>query len=149
MTPALRRAIASDAEAVAALTREAYAKWIAVIGRAPKPMTADYDVAIRKHRIDVLDEDGGLVALIETIRETDHLLIENVEVSPSRQGKGYGRLLMAHAETLVKSLGQTEIRLYTNKLFAENIAFYRKLGYRVYLEEPYKGGTITHMRKRI
>jgi ribosomal protein S18 acetylase RimI-like enzyme len=147
--PALRRAVASDAEAVAALTREAYTKWIAVIGRAPKPMTADYEVAIRDHRIDVLEQEGTLLALIETIQEPDHLLIENLAVAPAQQGRGHARRLMAHAETLTKELGLREIRLYTNRLFAENVAFYRELGYRVYLEEPYKGGWLTHMKKRI
>ena len=38
----LRRAVMADAPAVAALTRDAYAKWVPLIGREPKPMTADY-----------------------------------------------------------------------------------------------------------
>ncbi len=37
-TPALRRAVADDAAAVRVLTREAYAKWVTVIGREPLPM---------------------------------------------------------------------------------------------------------------
>ena len=45
----LRRAAPPDAEAVRSLTRKAYAKWIPVIGREPKPMTADYEVAVRDH----------------------------------------------------------------------------------------------------
>ena len=40
-TPALRRAVADDAAAVRVLTREAYAKWVPVIGREPLPMRAD------------------------------------------------------------------------------------------------------------
>jgi GNAT superfamily N-acetyltransferase len=145
----LRRAGPEDAAAIADLTRDAYAKWVAVIGRAPKPMTADYDIAVRAHLIDLLYDDGRLVALIECIREPDHLLIENLAVAPTAQGRGYGKHLMAHAETLARGLGFNEIRLYTNKLFAENIAFYARLGYRVDGETAFKGGFITHMSRRL
>jgi len=115
----------------------------------PKPMTTDYDVAVRTNLIDLLYADGALVALIECIRETDHLLIENLAVSPAHQGYGYGRHLLAHGEALARELGFMEVRLYTNKLFAENVAFYRKLGYRLDSETPFKGGFIVHMSRRL
>jgi GNAT superfamily N-acetyltransferase len=143
----LRRAAPADAPAIRALTRAAYAKWVPVIGREPKPMVADYAEAVRNHRIDLLYVGGKLAALIETILKTDHLLIENVAVSPVFQGRGYGRKLMAHAEQLAASLGHGEIRLYTNKLFVENVQLYRKLGYRVDREEAFKGGFVVHMSK--
>jgi len=145
----LRQAVASDAADIRKLTREAYAKWVPVIGREPKPMTADYAEAVRQHRIDLLYLEGALAALIETILEADHLLVENVAVSPAFQGRGLGRKLMAHAEQIAASSGYGEIRLYTNKLFAENIRFYMAQSYRVEREEPFKGGFITHMSKRI
>jgi ribosomal protein S18 acetylase RimI-like enzyme len=143
----LRRAVASDASAIRALTREAYAKWVPLIGREPKPMTADYAEAVRRHRIDLLHLDGVLAALIETIAEADHLLIENVAVAPEFQGRGLGRKLMAHAEQIAASSGHAEIRLYTNKLFAENIELYRRLGYRVDREEVLAIGVAVHMSK--
>ena len=145
----LRRAVASDAPAIRALTREAYAKWVPLIGREPKPMTADYAEAVRRHRIDLLHLDGVLAALIETIAEADHLLIENVAVSPAFQGRGLGRKLMAHAEQIAASAGHGETRLYTNKLFAENIELYRKLGYRIDREEVLAIGVAVHMSKPI
>jgi ribosomal protein S18 acetylase RimI-like enzyme len=145
----LRRAVASDAPAIRALTREAYAKWVPLIGREPKPMTADYAEAVRRHRIDLLHLDGVLAALIETIAEADHLLIENVAVSPAFQGRGFSRKLMAHAEQIAASSGFGEIRLYTNKLFTQNIELYRKLGYRVDREEVLEIGVAVHMSKPI
>ena len=145
----LRRAVASDAPAIRALTREAYAKWVPLIGREPKPMTADYAETVRSHRIDLLHLDGVLAALIETIAEADHLLIENVAVSPAFQGRGLGRKLMAHAEQLAASAGHGETRLYTNKLFTQNIELYRKLGYRVDREEVLEIGVAVHMSKPI
>lgn len=145
----LRQAMATDAATIRELTRAAYAKWVPLIGREPKPMAADYDAAVQKHRFDLLYVDGTLAALIETIHETDHLLVENVAVSPAFQGRGFGRRLMAHAETLAEAAGYAEIRLYTNQRFAENIALYRKLGYGVDREEVLPVGIVTHMSKRL
>ena len=145
----MRQATAADAGAIRALTRQAYAKWVPLIGREPKPMTADYDQAVARHRFDLLYIDGTLAALIETIRETDHLLVENVAVSPDFQGRGLGRKLMAHAEVLARELDYREIRLYTNQRFVENIELYRKLGYRVDREEAVPVGVVTHMSKKL
>jgi ribosomal protein S18 acetylase RimI-like enzyme len=145
----LRQATPADAAAIRELTREAYAKWVPLIGREPKPMTANYDEAVARHRFDLLYVDGTLAALIETIRERDHLLVENVAVSPSFQGRGLGRRLMVHAEVLARELGFDTIRLYTNQRFAENIALYRRLGYQVDREEDVKVGVVVHMSKRL
>jgi len=145
----LRQATAADAGAIRDLTRQAYAKWVPLIGREPKPMTANYDEAVAKHRFDLVYVDGALAALIETIREPDHLLVENVAVSPSFQGRGLGRRLMAHAEVLARELGFAAIRLYTNQRFAENIALYCRLGYRIDREEVLPVGVVTHMSKRL
>jgi ribosomal protein S18 acetylase RimI-like enzyme len=145
----IRRAGADDAAAIAALTCEAYAKWIPVIGRAPKPMTADYATAVREHLIDLLFADGALAALVECIRESDHLLIENLAVSPAHQGHGYGHRMLLQAEQIACDLDLAEVRLYTNKLFAENIAFYRKRGYRLDAETAFKGGLLVHMSRRV
>ena len=143
----LRRATSAEAGAVRALTRQAYAKWVPLIGREPKPMQADYDRAVREHRIDLAYRGDALAGLIETIAGSDHLLIENVAVAPSWQGRGIGRALMAHAEQLVAAMGCCELRLYTNQRFAENIALYLKLGYRIDCEETWPTGVAIHMSK--
>ena len=116
--PSLRRAAPANAAAVRALTRTAYAKWVPLIGREPLPMTADYDRAVAEHVVDLWEEDGQLLALIEVIPAADHLLIENIAVRPDQQGKGIGERLLLHAEGLASSLGFDEIRLYTNAAFA-------------------------------
>lgn len=145
----LRPATAEDAGAVRSLTRDAYSKWVPIIGREPKPMTADYAEAVRKHRIDLLYLDDTLAALIEMVPESDHLLIENVAVAPAFQGGGLGRQLMAHAEQVAGSLGLPEIRLYTNEQFAGNVRLYRKLGYRIDRQEEFRGGITVYMSKPV
>ena len=138
----LRRAELSDTDAVRCLTRQAYAKWVPLIGREPKPMQADHELAVREHRIDLLYSDGVLAGLVETIDQGDRLLVENVAVQPSFQGRELGRRLMAHAEDVARALGHRRVWLYTNKRFEENVRLYRSLGYAVEREEGLGGGTV-------
>lgn len=145
----MRRATPADAAAVHELTRAAYAKWVPVIGREPRPMTADPVARVRDHIVDLLHVDGALAALVETVPEEGILLVENVAVLPAFQGRGLGRRLLAHAEALAASLGLPRVRLYTNALFAENVRLYRGLGYGVDREEPFVNGTAVHMSKRL
>ena len=76
-------------------------------------------------------------------------MVENVAVAPAFQGRGLGRRLMMHAETLAAGSGRTEIRLYTNARFTENIALYRRLGYRIDREEQLAHRIAVHMSKRV
>ncbi len=113
-------------------------------------MTADYDLAVRDHLVDLLHLDGELTALIEMRPEADHLLIVNVAVSPACQGQGYGRALLAHAEELARSLGFADVRLYTNGRFTDNIKLYQRVGYQTDREEVHPQlGTVVYMSKRL
>ncbi|MDR6290471.1 ribosomal protein S18 acetylase RimI-like enzyme [Inquilinus ginsengisoli] len=145
----IRRAVAADADAVRALTRAAYAKWVPVIGREPMPMAADYDLAVREHRIDLLYAGGALVALIEMVDRGDDLLIENVAVAPDAQRRGHGQRLLAHAAALAAELGRPALRLYTNPQFTGNVDLYARAGFAVEREEPFKDGTVVHMHKPV
>ena len=148
MSPVRQRlAGPADAEAITALTRLAYAKWVAVIGREPLPMTVDYVAAIGKHRFDLLQADGALAALIETTPEGEHLLIVNVAVAPAFQGRGLGVRLLTWAEDLAQASGLKGTRLYTNARFTENLRLYAGLGYRIDREEALNGGVAVHLSK--
>lgn len=145
----LRLATAADAEAIGELTREAYAKWVPLIGREPQPMTQDYTWAVAAHRFDLIEADGRLAALIETTPQGDELLIVNVAVRPVFQGRGYGVRLLKLAEQIAAEAGLRGVRLYTNKRFGKNIALYRSLGYVVEREEEIAIGTLVHMTKAL
>ena len=145
----LRIADVSDADAIRTLTREAYAKWVPVTGREPLPMRVDYTEAVKTHRFDLLYADEHLAALIETVLEGEAMLIVNVAVATTMQGRGFGKLLLRHAEELAASSGCKRTRLYTNKLFIENIRLYERLGYRFDREEPLNSGVAIHMSKAI
>lgn len=145
-----RRATAGDAPALRGLVRAAYARWVPLIGREPKPMTADYDKAVREHLVFVVEAPGRLDAAIELIPAPDHLLVENVAVAPTAQGRGLGTQLMDVAERVARDLSLREMRLYTNARFAENIALYEKLGYAISERAAIPtGGEVVWMRKRL
>jgi hypothetical protein len=111
----VRAAAAGDAAPIRDLTRAAYAKWAPIIGREPLPIAADYEAAIKNHRIDLLYRDGTLAGLIEMIPEAHHLVIENVAVSSSaRRGGNQKQLIKLHKksiESAVSDLCRSNSRL--------------------------------------
>jgi GNAT superfamily N-acetyltransferase len=131
------------------LKRDAYAKWVPLIGREPWPMIADYDGGVRDHLIDLLTVDRELVALVEMIDQPDCLLVENLAVAPAHQSRGCGRLLMQHAEQVTTGLGHRILLLYTKQHFIENIALYRWLGYQIDREEVLGATVVVHRSRMI
>lgn len=145
----IRQARIDEAGAIRALVRAAYAKWVPVIGREPRPMLADYEAAVQLHRFDLVEVLGQLVALIETELREGHLWVENIAVQPERQGQGLGRLLLAHAEGQARAAGVVEIRLLTNGKMAANRRLYASVGYVEDREEPFGDGTVVCLSKRV
>jgi GNAT superfamily N-acetyltransferase len=142
-----RVAAPGDAEVILTIVRAAYAKWVPIIGREPMPMKVDYGLALQKHRFDLLCIDGSVEGLIDFRK--DHLWIENVAVRPASQGKGLGRLLLAHAEQLARDQKVAVLRLLTNAEFVDNVTLYKNLGYRIDQREPFMGGITLYMSKTL
>jgi ribosomal protein S18 acetylase RimI-like enzyme len=146
---AFRPARPDDAAAIRALVRAAYAKWVPVLGREPRPMQADYEAAVREHAFDIAERDGQMVALIETMLHTDHCWIENIAVAPAAQGQGLGTLLLERTEAKARAANREELRLLTNGRMDINIALYRRLGFTLDKKEPFGDGTVVYMSKRL
>lgn len=145
----IRRAACGDADAVHALTRRAYAKWVGALGREPLPMTTDHRRAVRDDRVDMAFESGRLVALVHVVDRPGDLLVENLAVDPDCQGRGLGDALLAHAERVGADAGKPAVRLYTNALMTGNTAFYEARGYRREREEPFGNGVRVHLVKML
>jgi ribosomal protein S18 acetylase RimI-like enzyme len=127
----IRLADASDLQGVATCVHDAYARYVALIGREPAPMQADYADLIRHKVVYVLTEPGeiGVRGVLVIMQEPRALFVENVAVHPRYQRAGLGRALMAFAEAEARTAGLRELRLYTNAQMTENIAFYARLGF--------------------
>ncbi|MEZ0241435.1 MAG: GNAT family N-acetyltransferase [Chloroflexota bacterium] len=150
MAPSLRRATADDADAIRDLVTAAYEGYIPLLGRIPIPMLADYHEAVRVHDVWVLDDRvTGIVGVIELIPHPDHLYIENVAVSPARQGEGLGRQLLRLADQEARDRGLTELGLMTNERYTSNIAMYERYGYVETHRTPHLGSDLVHFRKTL
>jgi hypothetical protein len=57
--------------------------------------------------------------------------------------------LLDQAERRAIQSGRFEIQLQTNQAFAANLALYARLAYAIDRTEPFRGGTIVHLSKRI
>jgi N-acetylglutamate synthase-like GNAT family acetyltransferase len=124
-----RRATDTDVAAVTALVAEAFAMYVARIGKPPAPMLADYGALLDEGRIWVIDGTDGLLGMIVTLARPDHLLVDAVAVAESARGGGYGQILLERAELDAAELGLTELRLVTNELMTENLEYYPRRGY--------------------
>lgn len=75
------------------------------------------------------DEDGKPAGYMAVVSEETEVEVLSIGVIPDAQGKGYGKEMMAQAETIAHAAGKTAVRLVTKVSNAHAIAFYEKLGY--------------------
>lgn len=147
----LRRAEACDAASVAACVEAAYFPWIARVGRRPAPMQDDYAVVIDT-RDDVtvaVDAAGTVIGVAVIERTPEGLLLENVAVLPAAHGRGVGKALLLHAESVAQRMGYASLYLYTNAGMTENILLYAKIGYVEYTRFEQDGHPRVFMRKTL
>jgi ribosomal protein S18 acetylase RimI-like enzyme len=145
----IRLASRDDATIVSTITEAAYSKYIHRIGRKPEPMTMDYGEMISKHPVHILMIRDHPVGVLVLKHEEDQTLIWSVAVHPDYQRQGLGIRLLELAEQEALAYNYKSIRLYTNSLFVENIAFYKWLGYEETRREPFLGSTLVHMAKSL
>ena len=145
----IRAATAADAAAVAAIVDEAYRPYIARIGKPPGPMLDDYAARIDEGTVWVLEQGAVIAGLVVLRREPDHLLLDNIAVSPSQKRLGLGRRLLAFAEAEAMRRGYNEIRLYTHQAMVENQRLYASIGYEETGRGTEAGYDRVFMRKRL
>src|SRR5712671_6592662 len=125
----IRAATAADVSAIADVVDQAYRHYIARMGKPPGPMLEDYAARVLEGMVWVLEEGSVIAGIIVLLPATDYLLLDNIAVSPARQGLGLGRRLLAFAEAEAVRRGYREIRLYTHQTMAENQRLYASTGY--------------------
>jgi ribosomal protein S18 acetylase RimI-like enzyme len=127
--PRIRPATAADAPDIAEIVNQAYRHYIARIAKPPGPMLDDYAARVSEGAVWVLEEGAEIVAIVALLPEPNYLLLDNIAVSPTRQGLGLGRRLLAFAEDEALRRGYREIRLYTHQTMVENQRLYSSIGY--------------------
>jgi ribosomal protein S18 acetylase RimI-like enzyme len=144
----IRRAMAGEAGAVAAVVNAAYRSWIARIGKPPGPMLDDYAKRIADGQVWVVGHAEAIAGILVLEETPDAFMLDNIAVLPERHGEGLGRRLLEFAEAEAVRRGRNEIRLYTNALMTENIALYARIGYVETARVTEKGFDRVYMAKR-
>jgi ribosomal protein S18 acetylase RimI-like enzyme len=125
----IRAATAADVPAIVDIADQAYRDYIARMGKPPGPMLDDYSARVLEGAVSVLEEGAAIAGIIVLLPATNYMLLDNVAVSPARQGFGLGRRLLAFAEAEALRRGYHEIRLYTHQTMVENQRLYASIGY--------------------
>ena len=125
----IRLATQDDIAQIVRLVNAAYAKYLDRMEKPPAPMLADYATLIAHGEVYVLESGAEIAGALVIGAHEQGLLIENVAIDPAFQGQGLGRRLMAFAEQYARERRLREVRLYTNEVMVENLAFYRRLGF--------------------
>ena len=139
----------SDARQIAACVTAAYQHYIERMGKKPGPMLDDYASMIANHGVWVIREQDVVVGSLVLMKKDGWLLLDNVAVHPSYQGRGLGKRLCAFAETQAVASGFSEIRLYTHEVMVENVAIYQKMGYVEFERRHELGYARIYMRKQL
>lgn len=143
----IRLAQAADVAAMERVVREAYSHYLARMDRPPGPMLDDYAAHVREGHAWVLEREGAVLGVLVLLPEADHLLLDNIAVSPAHHGQGLGRILLGFAEAEALRQGHGELRLYTNAAMHENVAMYAHLGWIEYARGEQAGYQRVFMRK--
>jgi ribosomal protein S18 acetylase RimI-like enzyme len=147
--PGIRAATADDVSAITQIVGQAYRHYIARMGKPPGPMLEDYAARVSEGVVWVLEEGAVITAIIVLLPTANHLLLDNIAVSPARQGLGLGRRLLAFAETEALRRGYREIRLYAHQTMVENQRLYASIGYEETGRGTEAGYERVFMRKRL
>lgn len=147
-----RLAQPEDLARVIEIVHAAYTPWIAVIGRQPMPMTADYPTLIGQQFVYVVAgaQEAPIVAVLVLWPLADHVYIDNLAVHPDVQRQGLGALLLKFAEAHAREQGFGTLRLLTNGKMVSNQAYYRAHGYtELRRETTPDGGSVVWMEKHL
>jgi ribosomal protein S18 acetylase RimI-like enzyme len=78
----------------------------------------------------VFEEDGQIIGCIALTRKADAAYLGMITVSPTLQGRGLGRFMIAEAEAFAQAdWGVSRSEMYVIRQRVELIAWYKRLGY--------------------
>ena len=139
----LRRAKTNDVPAIVALLNEAFAMEWDFIDRA-RTHAAEIAQYLGAGVFLVADaEDGSLASCMYLEPRGDRVYLGMLAVSPSQQGRGLGRQMMAAAEQHARSLGCHALDIRIINLRTELPPFYRALGFVDNGTEPFDDPLLT------
>jgi ribosomal protein S18 acetylase RimI-like enzyme len=125
----IRLATRGDVAQIIWLVNAAYAKYLDRMEKPPAPTLADYSNLIAGGKVYLLMSGAEIAGALVIEAQDRALFIENMAIAPTFQRRGHGRRLMAFVERYACERGLRELRLYTNEVMVETLAFYQRLGF--------------------
>src|ERR1700730_863060 len=99
--PQIRAATAADVPAIVEIVNQAYRHYVTRIGKPPGPMLEDYGTLVSEGAVWVLEEGAVIAAIIVLLPAPNYLLLDNIAVSPARQGLGLWRSALVARSAVV------------------------------------------------
>lgn len=125
----IRLAQLSDVAAIRACAEQAFAQYVAAIGKRPAPMDADFATQIVNQKIAVANYQAQFAGYVACYPDGDALHLDAVAVLPAFTGRGIGKRLIDYVERKAKAEGFQAVELFTNEKMTNNLVIYPRLGY--------------------
>ena len=125
----LRAAAPQDAPILTRIAGEAYRQYIALMGREPAPMGADYAAHIADDTCFVAVLSEQLAAFAVLMQKPDGWWLETIATDPAQQGRGAGAALLARCERFLQAEGAPSFQLYTNEVMSGPYSWYLRSGF--------------------
>ncbi len=128
----IRDAVEPDVKGIKSCVESAYRHYIERMGKPPMPMLTDYRISIKNNDVYVVEDKAmGIVGVLVLVISNEEFQLDNIAVHTSAQGKGVGKALLQLAEKTASESGFDHIELYTHEKMQENIALYKRIGYKI------------------
>ncbi|MGC1495509.1 MAG: GNAT family N-acetyltransferase [Sulfitobacter sp.] len=126
MIDGVRRAVESDADALASCIGAAYARYH---GLALPDVAGDIDQEIAAHWVWVFESSDIIVGGIVMSQSQDKAHLRNLAVHPAHGGQGIASALIRTALDAMRTQGVRSVELATHVGMPENLALYSHLGW--------------------
>lgn len=145
----MRPGAAGDLGAAVRIVDQAYAPYVARLGKRPGPMLDDDARCLAARQLWVVELQSQAVGVLVLEDAGDALLIEDVAIYPAVQGSGLGTLCLGFAAQEAQHRKRAALRLYTNAAMTENIAFSVRHGFVETLRGTHRGFDRVFMAKAV
>ncbi|WP_380052888.1 GNAT family N-acetyltransferase [Falsihalocynthiibacter sp. SS001] len=126
----IRAATSADVNFTRVCAEQAYAPYIASIGKRPAPLDADYAALISRGTVYIAQTASGApLGFIVCFPRDGQMHVENIAVLPAAAGQGVGRQLFSFCERAARKYGLSTLDLYTNVKMTDNLSLYPYLGF--------------------
>jgi ribosomal protein S18 acetylase RimI-like enzyme len=148
-----RRAVASDAAAVAALLYKAFVEYRSLYTErgfeATTPEREQIEDRINKKAVWLVVNGDTIAGTVSVFPQKDQLYVRSLAVNPDARGKGIGEMLMEHVHEMAFASGCSFITLTTTPFLLPAIKLYEKFGFEAQGKDDLFGTPLVWMTKTL